>query len=108
VVLGAEAARLGLVHRSLPAADLLPAARAYAREIATGCSPVAVATAKAQVYADWMASLPDSRIGARRLVDQLKASSTDFREGVQSFVDKREPRFAGLSRSIDYQAFPTT
>lgn len=110
VVLGAEAARLGLVHRSLPAADLLPAARAYARDIAAGCSPVAVAAAKAQVYADWTASLPDSRSGARRLVGQLKASSTDFREGVQSFVDKREPRFAGLSRSIDYQAFafPTT
>jgi enoyl-CoA hydratase/carnithine racemase len=105
VVLGAEAARLGLVHRSLPAGDLLPAARAYAREIAEQCSPVALAAAKAQVYADWTGTLPGSRNDARRLVAELKASSPDFREGVQSFAEKREPRFFGLSRSIDYRAF---
>jgi enoyl-CoA hydratase/carnithine racemase len=61
VVLGSEAAALGLVHRAYPLDDLLPAARDYARDMASNCSPLAMATAKRQVYLDWERSLLDSR-----------------------------------------------
>lgn len=106
VVLGSEAAELGLVNRCIPGDQLVPAAQEYAREMAQHCSPLAVATAKAQVYRDWQRALTDSRTESRRLVGQLKKSSSDFREGVQSFVEKRPARFEPLSQRIDYTAFP--
>jgi enoyl-CoA hydratase/carnithine racemase len=106
VVLGVEAVELGLVHRALPPEELLPEAQAYARDIAEHCSPIAVATAKAQVYRDWTRALYDSRLESRRLVGELKKVSSDFREGVQSFVEKRPARFEPLSRRIDYSDYP--
>jgi len=106
VVLGDEAAELGLVHRALPREEVLLGAQAYARDIAESCSPIAMAAAKAQVYRDWTRALPDSRLESRRLVGELKKASSDFREGVESFVDKRPARFEPLSRSIDYSDYP--
>jgi enoyl-CoA hydratase/carnithine racemase len=106
VVLGPEAVDIGLVHRCVPAEELLDAAQGYARDIAQHCSPLAVASAKAQVYRDWQRDLAHSRAESRSLVGELKKASADFREGVQSFVEKRPARFEPLSRPIDYSAFP--
>jgi enoyl-CoA hydratase/carnithine racemase len=106
VVLGSEAALIGLVHRSVPREDLVPAAQAYARDIATHCSPIALAAAKRQVYQDWSRSLTESRLHARALVGQLKGVSSDFREGVQSFVDKRPAHFGAYGQSVDYSDYP--
>src|SRR5271157_2339075 len=52
VVLGREAAELGLVNRALPAESLLQQTLAYAHELAGQCSPASMATMKRQVYAD--------------------------------------------------------
>jgi len=106
VVLGDEAAELGLVHRALPRDELLLAAQAYARDIAENCSPIAMAAAKAQVYRDWTRALYDSRLESRRRVAELKKASSDFREGVESFVEKRPARFEPLARRIDYSDYP--
>jgi enoyl-CoA hydratase/carnithine racemase len=106
VVLGDEAVELGLVHRALPREELLPGAQAYARDIAENCSPIAVAAAKAQVYRDWTRALADSRLESHRLVGELKKASSDFREGVESFVEKRPARFEALSRNVDYSDYP--
>jgi enoyl-CoA hydratase/carnithine racemase len=100
VVLGAEAAALGLVHRALPRDELLPAAREYARDLAVHCSPLAMATAKRQVYLDWERSLADSRREATRLVGVLKRAG-DFREGVRSYVEHRPAVFDALSEPLD-------
>jgi enoyl-CoA hydratase/carnithine racemase len=105
VVLGSEAAALGLVHRAVPPDDLLPSAHAYALDMAANCSPLAMATAKRQVYLDWERSLLDARREARRLVGALKERSHDFSEGVRSFVEKRPPRFDPLSQPVDYSDF---
>ena len=103
VVRGSEAAAIGLVHRALPGDELLPAATAYARDLAQHCSPLAMATAKRQVYLDWERSLPDSRREARRLVGVVKRRSGDFREGVRSFVERRPPTFEPLIEPIDHR-----
>ena len=100
VVLGAEAAAVGLVHRALPRQHLLPAATEYARDLAEHCSPVAMATAKRQVYQDWERSLLESRSDARRLVGELRQRTGDFREGVRSFVERRPPSFEPLSAPV--------
>ena len=100
VVRGDEAASIGLVHRALPADELLPAAMAYARDLAVNCSPLAMATAKRQVYLDWERSFAESRRDAYRLVGVLKEAG-DFREGVGSYVEKRAAVFEPHSAPID-------
>jgi enoyl-CoA hydratase/carnithine racemase len=99
-VTGREAATLGLVHRALPLADLLPAALAYARDLAAGCSPSSMAVIKAQVYRDWDTSLADSRAEGRRLMYEMRETD-DFREGVQSFVERRPAAFRPRSEVLD-------
>jgi enoyl-CoA hydratase/carnithine racemase len=95
VVLGREAAALGLVNRALPAETLLEQTIAYARELAVQCSPASMATMKRQVYADLDRDLDDALARADRLM--LKSfSAPDFVEGVASFVERRDPAFAPL------------
>jgi enoyl-CoA hydratase/carnithine racemase len=102
VVRGDEAAEIGLVHKAFPRDELLPAALEYARDLAANCSPLAMATAKRQVYLDWMRSQEESRRDARRLVASLREQSGDFREGVRSFVERRPAGFEPLSRPLDF------
>jgi enoyl-CoA hydratase/carnithine racemase len=97
VLLGEEAAQLGLVNRALPAEGLLEEALAYARDLAVNCSPASMATMKRQVYADLQRSLPDALGQADQLMLQ-SFGEPDFAEGVASFVERREPSFAPLPR----------
>ena len=98
VVLGEEAERLGLVNRALPGDRLLDEALAYARDLAANCAPSSMAAIKRQVYADLDRGLTDAVDSANALmIESLQAP--DFVEGVSSFVERRPPRFAPLSRS---------
>jgi enoyl-CoA hydratase/carnithine racemase len=108
VVLGSDAVAIGLAHRSFPREQLLTAATEYARDLAQHCSPLAMGTAKRQVYLDWERSLLESRGDARRLVGALKRRSGDFREGVRSFVERRPPTFEPLSAPVDHSDYEET
>src|SRR5919199_2255481 len=68
VVLGEEAAALGLVNRALPADRLLDETLAYARDLAVNCSPASMATMKGQVYADLERGLEPALAEANRLM----------------------------------------
>jgi enoyl-CoA hydratase/carnithine racemase len=96
VVLSQEAHELGLVNRVLEPERLLAATLEYARELAVNCSPASMATMKRQVYADLQRTLPDALADADRLMFASFAAP-DFREGVASFVERREPGFAALA-----------
>jgi enoyl-CoA hydratase/carnithine racemase len=95
VVLGQEAAALGLVNRALPGEELLEETVAYARALAVNCSPASMATMKRQVYFALDRTLPDALADADRLMVE-SFSGSDFTEGVASFMERREPRFAPL------------
>ncbi len=97
VVLGEEAAMLGLVNRALAPEKLLEQTLAYARDIAVNCSPASLASMKRQVYADLMVGLPDALAEANRLMVE-SFSAPDFVEGVASFLERRDPRFGPVVR----------
>jgi enoyl-CoA hydratase/carnithine racemase len=96
VVLAGEAVELGLVNRALAPEKLLEETLAYARELASRCSPASMATMKRQVYIDLDRGLPDALAEADRLMVE-SFGAPDFVEGVASFVERRDPRFTPLA-----------
>jgi len=96
VVLGEEAAALGLANRAIAPERLLDETLAYARDLAVNCSPASMAAMKAQVYADLERGLDGALAEAGRLMLGSFAQP-DFKEGVASFMERREPRFAPLA-----------
>jgi enoyl-CoA hydratase/carnithine racemase len=93
VFVAEEAYELGVVNRVVAPDALLDETLAYAKELATYVSPASMAAIKHQVYNHPQlpieAALADS--------DQLMKTSlkgSDFKEGVASFVEKRDPDFA--------------
>jgi enoyl-CoA hydratase/carnithine racemase len=96
VLLGREAASLGLANRALAPETLLEQTLVYAHELAVQCSPASMATMKRQVYAALDQALPDALDEADRLMLE-SFGAPDFVEGVSSFVERREPAFAPLA-----------
>jgi enoyl-CoA hydratase/carnithine racemase len=92
----AEALAMGLVNRVVPERDLLPAVRAYAMDLATHCSPTAMAVIKRQIYRHLMEPLDRAEADTAGLMLE-SFGRTDFAEGVASFLEKRAPRFAPLA-----------
>jgi len=95
VVLGREAVELGLANRATPSETVLEETLAYAHELATQCSPASMAQMKRQVYAALQEPLADALAEADRLM-LASFAKPDFAEGVASFVERRDPRFAPL------------
>jgi enoyl-CoA hydratase/carnithine racemase len=93
IVLGDEAAAIGLADRAFPPEDLMRETLAYARSLAENCSPIAMGTIKRQVYQSWESSMEESRITAIRFWMGHLRSHPDFKEGVGSYLEKRPPNF---------------
>jgi enoyl-CoA hydratase/carnithine racemase len=95
VVLGEEAAELGLVNRAVEDERLMDEVLAYARMLATESSPSSMALMKRQVYGDYERTLAESLEQANELMAS-SFSGPDFAEGVRSFTERRAPDFAPL------------
>ncbi|WP_433461904.1 enoyl-CoA hydratase-related protein [Spirillospora sp. CA-128828] len=97
-----EAKALGLVSRVVEPGELMDAVRAYARDIARNCSPRAMAVVRHQVYGDLDRDFTEALARSYSAMEYF-AGSPDFREGVESFTQKRPPKFAGLPPEFDPQ-----
>jgi enoyl-CoA hydratase/carnithine racemase len=83
----------GLLKDVVPPEQLLPAARAIAREIADTTAPVSVALMRQMAWRGLGMSHPMEahRIESRGI--STRGRTPDAKEGVQSFLEKRPPHF---------------
>jgi enoyl-CoA hydratase/carnithine racemase len=98
---GGEALALGLASRVLPAAEVLPAALALARDVAQNASPVSVALSKRLLWQSFELSWQE--VGQRETaLHQRLMGSADAREGPLAWLERREPRWTlRVSRDAD-------
>jgi len=89
----AEALRIGLVQRVVPAAELLPEARRIAGVIA-GKAPLAVTATKRAIREGAALPLPEA-LALEALHFGTMIGTRDFREGARAFLEKRKPAFEG-------------
>jgi enoyl-CoA hydratase/carnithine racemase len=88
-----EAAEKGLVRSVHAPDDLLPAARAIAREIADNTAPVSVAITRQLIWRMAGATHPMEAHKADSRGIQARGRAADAREGVTSFLEKRPPNY---------------
>ena len=89
----ADAERLGMINRVVPAAQLAEATQTWARQIAEA-PPLAVRRLKQAVYRSERASLDEML--TYELDAQLECfKSADGKEGIAAFFEKRPPHFTG-------------
>lgn len=98
-ILGREAAALGLASRALPRAEVLPAAREIALDIARNTAPASVAAAKRLLWEGLTVSVDEMMRREGPLFAWL-GNQPDAREGVSSFIEKREPRWSMSPRDL--------
>lgn len=89
----AEAARLGLVNRVVPGAELLEAALALAAELAAK-PPLTLAAALSAIHRGMDASIDDG-LAIEEAAFARIVPTHDAREGVAAFVEKRSPSYQG-------------
>ena len=89
---GEEAAELGLADRLCDTGESLNEAKAYIEMLAATAAPEAIKLVKAQVYRHLNMELGDAmRESNKWMAGSLERG--DFKEGVQSYVERRPPNF---------------
>jgi enoyl-CoA hydratase/carnithine racemase len=91
---GRRAVELGIGSRALPAGEVLPAALAMAREIATHTAPLSVAASKALLWDSF--NLSAAEVGERETdAHRVLMAHDDAREGVRAYLERRPPSWTG-------------
>ncbi|MFJ3926174.1 enoyl-CoA hydratase/isomerase family protein [Streptomyces sp. NPDC090022] len=90
----AEAARIGLVNKVVPADELHATAKEWAERLAQGPTR-ALALTKQLVNAS-LDSDRASALAAEAAAQEINMTTADANEGVASFVERRTPKYRGL------------
>lgn len=91
----AEAHQIGLVDKIFSPDLLLEESTAYIEQLAKTAAPMSLMAMKQQVYRHLNMQLGEAMKETARLVD-ASMLRPDFKEGIDSFLEKRPPRFQKL------------
>jgi enoyl-CoA hydratase/carnithine racemase len=94
MISAAEALRIGLVNKLVPAGQELRAARDLAHTIAQK-APRAVQASKRAIQDGIARPLAEGIEGETRLFETEVLTSTDLAEGIVAFAERRPPKFTG-------------
>jgi enoyl-CoA hydratase len=89
----ADALRMGLVNRVVPAAELLDAARAFADRLAAG-APLALRYTKLAVN-KWIKDVANTSFDVATALELVTFQSEDHEEALAALREKRAPVFKG-------------
>jgi len=90
----AEAERLGIANKVVPHEELMHEAKALAKRIASG-PPLTIELAKRAIYKGFSETDLARQMDFEMYLNRLAMATEDFKEGVKSFLEKREPKFKG-------------
>lgn len=93
MVSAAEALDYGLVRELVPADQVVNRATELARELISGTAPVSVALTRQLMWRMLGAESPEIAHRAESQAIYVRGVSDDVREGVESFLAKRDPQF---------------
>jgi enoyl-CoA hydratase/carnithine racemase len=97
IFLGVEADTIGLVNKSMPIDELEEYVLKYATSLVEKTSPRSLAVIKRQIRASYSQSFNKSLELAN--IEMLKSfEESDFKEGVDSFMEKRSPNFKAIGK----------
>jgi len=102
-----EAKASGLVHALHGPDDLLPAALELAHRVTEKSAPVSIAFSRQLMWRMMGASHPMEahKLDSRGI--QLRGQSSDVKEGIESFMQKRDPSFPNtVSADFPADVFP--
>ncbi|QPF74746.1 2-(1,2-epoxy-1,2-dihydrophenyl)acetyl-CoA isomerase [Roseateles sp. DAIF2] len=88
----AEAARIGLIYRALPDAELAAEAQALAQKLAA--MPVKAIAATRQALDDALLLDFESALKNEALLQSRLGFAVDYQEGTRAFLEKRKPNFS--------------
>ena len=93
---GEEAFRMGYANRLCEDGECVSQAQSYLRDIAGTSAPISIMMMKRQIYKHLSKELGEAMSESNLWMDESLARS-DFKEGVASFVERREPSFEKIN-----------
>jgi len=94
-VSAAEADRIGMVNKVVPAGQLIKAAKQLAASMVQN-SPLAIGFSKAAIYRGMVESDIAAQMDYEAYVENVLFNTEDFKEGINSFLERRPAKFKGV------------
>ena len=91
-----EAVAMGLVNQLFDSVNIVQQARGYLHEMVRAVSPNSIKQTRWQIYKDLHRDAASSVEDSEKLLKEMMKEQ-DYREGVQAFLDKRNPKWSSFN-----------
>ena len=91
-----EALTMGLVNQMFDSVNIVQQARGYLHEMVRAVSPNSIKQTRWQIYKDLHRDAASSVEDSEKLLKEMMKEQ-DYREGVQAFLDKRNPKWSSFN-----------